>query len=102
MVQNGLDLDFAAQASEPRIFGKAYPILAKPDRVVNCAVSRAFVFWDWMVDPGRVLVDLEVFADQWRCQEAVNVIVRVKDESGAGEITPVELQRLCVQFAGLG
>jgi hypothetical protein len=55
-----------------------------------------------MVNLGRVLIDLEVLADQWRCEEAVNVIVRVEDEPGAGEITPVELQRLCVYFASLG
>ena len=99
MVQNGLDLNFAAQASEPSIFGKAYAILTKPDRVVNCAVSRPFGFRDGMVDPSRVLLDLEIFADQWRCQETINVIVRIEDEPGTSEIAPVMLQRLRVQLA---
>ena len=69
---------------------------------MNCAISRAFVLRGGMVDLGRVLLDLEILADQWRCEEAVNVIVRVEDEPGAGEIAPVKLQRLCVEFAILG
>jgi len=32
VVQNGLDLNFTTQASESRIFGKAYAILTKSDR----------------------------------------------------------------------
>ena len=77
-------------------------ILAQPDREVNRAVSSAFILRGWMVNLGRVLVDLEVLADEWRCEEAVNVIVRVEDEPGAGEITPIKLLCLWVQFASLG
>lgn len=69
---------------------------------MNCAISRLFVFWGGMVDLGRVPLDLEIFVDQWRCQEAGNVIVGVEDKPGAGEIAPVKLQPLCVQFAHLG
>jgi len=52
-----------------------------------------------MVDPSRVLLNLEIFADQWRCQETINVIVRIEDEPGTSEIAPVMLQRLRVQLA---
>ena len=69
---------------------------------MNCAVSRLLVFRGGMVDPGRVLLDLEIFSDQRRCQETVNVIVSVENEPGAGEIVSVKLQRLCARFAHLG
>jgi hypothetical protein len=55
-----------------------------------------------MMDLGRRLVDLEIFADQWRFKEAVNIIIGVEDESDASEIAPVKLQRLGVQLVSLG
>ena len=59
MVQDGLDLDFAAQARESGVFGEAYSILAKTYRVVNSAVLPAFVLCGGMVNFGRVLLDLQ-------------------------------------------
>lgn len=44
-----------------------------------------------MVDPGQVILDLEILSEQSRCQKAVNVAVGVADESGAGEIAPLKL-----------
>lgn len=102
VIQNGLDLNFAAQASEPRIFGKSNSILAKPDRVVICTVLLPVVFRGGMVNFGRVLFNLEIFADQWRCPKALNVIVSVEDEPGTGKIAPIKFQRLCVEFICLG
>ncbi len=48
------------------------------------------------MDLSRVRLDLEIFVDQWRIKETINVVIGVEDESGASEIPPVMLQRLCV------
>ncbi|MDR4465071.1 MAG: hypothetical protein MRJ66_12470 [Nitrospira sp.] len=87
-----MDLNFAPQSSEPHIFWKAQALLTKPNRVLNCAVSGALVLLSGMVDLGRILFDLEIVSDHWRCQEAVNIAISVEDEPGAGEITPITLR----------
>lgn len=55
-----------------------------------------------MVNSSRVLLNLEILVNQWRCEEAVNVIIGIEDEPGTGKIAPVKLQRLRVQIVLLG
>src|SRR5262245_22236305 len=101
MVQDRVNLNFAPQPLELRIFRQVGAILFQPDRVVDRAIAPFLIFCSRMVDARRVAVNPEILKYQARIQKALNIGVCVKNDSESGDVSPLVLNIFGVEFSNL-
>ena len=84
--QNGLNLYFAPQALELRVFSEPSPRIIQRDSVVDRLVALVRILVGGMVDASLIPLDLEILWNETGVKEPFHLSVGVKDQPYAGEI----------------